>query len=222
MKINICPNCSAKMVLSGNKRKWICEYCGTELLIDAKDISSEDFPYEERFEFLWDLSKFEDREHSMESLTHMKYCLNNMENSEEVERHIRSSLINDEDVAAMGINQQRIDNVMPRIAPVLETGERILVYGDNGIFARGKDCFLVTDKKSIFVKKKNIRTVCHHEIDSIRFNGDTSYPGWWLNNNMDTNITPVGNKFKLQGAVAAMICMLAWEDNPEYKRIKLM
>lgn len=222
MEINLCPNCNAKMILSPGKRKWICEYCGTEILIEKKEEASDQLLDEDRFELLWDLSKIDAREHSKESLAHMQYCMNHMERAEEVEQHIRSSLLKDEDVAAMGINQRRIDDVMPRIAPVMEPGERVLVYGDNGIFARGKDCFLVTDKRSIFVQKKKIRTVRHDEIDSIRFNCDTSYPGWWLNNDMDTNITPVGNKFKLQGAIVAMICMLAKEGNPGYQRIRLM
>ena len=216
-KTNICPGCSARMTLSGDGKKWICEYCGTEVLISAE--SSLD---DSRFDIVNDPARFIDRVHSMESYSHMLYCLNNLGNTALVEQHIRSSLLNDEDVAAMGINQGRIDDVMPRITSVMESGERVLVYGDNGLFARGKDCFLVTDKRSIFVKKKSVRTVCHRDIDSIRFNGDTSYPGWWLNNNMDQNITPVGNKYQLQGAIVAMICMLAWEGNADYNKIKLI
>lgn len=66
-----------------------------------------------------------------------------------------SVLLTDEDVASEGINQKRIDKIMPKITELIEPGEHIIVYGDDGVFSRGKEFFVITDKRIIFVNEKN-------------------------------------------------------------------
>lgn len=66
-------------------------------------------------------------------------------------------LLTDEDVASEGINQKRIDKIMPKITELIEPGEHIIVYGDDGVFFRGKEFFVITDKRIIFVNEKTRR-----------------------------------------------------------------
>ncbi len=93
-------------------------------------------------------------------LDSMRYCLNSLKTAERVSQYIRTALLTDEDVASEGINQNRIDKIMPKIAGLIEPGERIIVYGDNGIFSKGKEFFVITDKRSIFVNGKKPVPFC--------------------------------------------------------------
>ena len=104
---------------------------------------------------------------------------------------------------------------MPKIASLFEPNEHIIVYGDDGIFSCGKEFFVITDKRSIFVNGKKINAVQHNEVSVIRMNPNGGYPRWLLNNRGEFAITGVGTKYRLQGAIAALICLYSLESRKE-------
>lgn len=155
-------------------------------------------------------------------LDSMRYCLNSLKTAESVSEFIRTALLTDEDVASEGINQNRIDKIMPKIAGLIEPGEHIIVYGDDGIFSRGKEFFVITDKRSIFVNGKKTGSILHREISAVRLDPNGGYPRWKLNNQDSFAVTAIGNKYRLQGAIAALICIFAAEQQGGREKIKLL
>ena len=135
-------------------------------------------------------------------------------------KYIRTTLINDEDVASEDINQNRIDKIMPKIADLMDSDEHIIVYGDDGLILRGKCFFVVTDRRSIFVEGKRRNTVLHSDVSALRLDPNGGYPRWKVNNQDAQYIPGVGTKYRLQGAVAALICLYAGQHS--FEKIRLM
>lgn len=220
MNTRKCPSCGGEMELSISSKCLICPFCDTHIDVDIKDEGNTGLLDDRMFDFLWNLKTLKTYEKAVESIDSMRYCLNSLKTAESVVKYIRTTLISDEDVASAGINQHRIDKVMPQISGFMEPGEQIIVYGDDGIFSRGKEYFVITDKRSIFVNGKKTGTVAHSEVIALRLDPNIGSPRWKLNNQDSFAVTGVGNKYRLQGAVAALICLYAWDANKE--KIKLM
>jgi hypothetical protein len=177
---------------------------------------------EKMFDFLWDLDILKQYDSVVTVLDSMRYCLNRLQSAESVSKYIRTTLLTEEDVASEGINQNRIDKIMPKISEMLEPGEHIIVYGDEGILSKGKEFFVITDKRSIFVNGKKSGAVLHREISAICLNPNGGYPRLRLNNQDNFSVTGVGNKYRLQGAIAALICLFAAEQSGGKEKIKLL
>ncbi len=220
MSIRKCPSCGGEMELSISNKCLICPFCDTHIDVDIKDDGNTGLLDEKMFDFLWQLDSLKKYEKVAESIDSMRYCLNNLKIADSITDYIRTALITDTDVASEGINQERIDKVMPKISSLIEPNEHIIVYGDDGIFSRGKEFFVITDKRSIFVNGKKINAVQHNEVSVIRMNPNGGYPRWLLNNRSELAISGIGNKYRLQGAIAALICLYSWDARKE--KIKLM
>lgn len=220
MNTRKCPSCGAEMELSLAKKCLICPFCDTHMDAEIADDGNTGLLDEKMFDFLWQLDSLKQYEKAVLSLDSMRYCLNQLKTPDRVMDFIRTALITDSDVAADTVNAERIDKVMPKIAHLTEPGERVLVYGDDGIFSRGKDFFAVTGKRSIFVSGRQIHSIQHSEVSVLRLDPNGGCPRWLLNNRSELHISGVGNKYRLQGAVAALICLYAWEARGE--KIKLM
>lgn len=220
MNTRRCPSCGAEMELSLSDKALTCPFCHTHIDVDITEFGNTGMLDEKMFDFLWDFDSLKKYENVVTSIDSMRYCLNHLKSTDSVEEYIRTALISDNDVAAEGIHQERIDKVMPKIADLTGPGEHIIVYGDEGIFSRGKEFFVITDKRSIFVKGKKKNTVLHSEVSVIRMNPNGGYPRWRLNNREELYISGIGNKYRLQGAIAALICLYSW--NSRNAKIKLM
>ncbi|MBR3446919.1 MAG: hypothetical protein IKH27_03850 [Oscillospiraceae bacterium] len=177
---------------------------------------------ERMFDFLWNLDSLKQHDNVIAVLDSMRYCLNSLKTTESVSKYIRTTLLTDEDVASEGINQKRIDKIMPKIAELIEPGECIIVYGDDGILSRGKEFFVITDKRSIFVNGKKKGAVLHREISAMHLDPNGGYPRWQLNNQDSFAVTGIGNKYRLQGAIAALICLFAAEQRGGKEKTKLL
>ena len=217
-----CPSCGAEMELSLSNKCLICPFCDTHIDVEIQDDGNTGMLDENMFDFLWNLDDLKQYENVIAVLDSMRYCLNSLKTAERVSQYIRTALLTDEDVASEGINQNRIDKIMPKIAGLIEPGERIIVYGDDGILSRGKEFFVITDKRSIFVNGKKTGSVLHREISAVRLDPNGGYPRWKLNNQDSFAVTGIGNKYRLQGAIAALICMFAAEQHGGREKIKLL
>lgn len=217
-----CPSCGAEMELSLSNKCLVCPFCDTHIDVEIQDDGNTGMLDEKMFDFLWNLDDLKQYENVIAVLDSMRYCLNSLKTAERVSQYIRTALLTDEDVASEGINQNRIDKIMPKIAGMIEPGERIIVYGDDGIFSRGKEFFVITDKRSIFVNGKKAGSILHREISAVRLDPNGGYPRWKLNNQDSFAVTAIGNKYRLQGAIAALICIFAAEQQGGREKIKLL
>ncbi len=217
-----CPSCGGEMELSLSNKCLICPFCDTHIDVDMQDDGNTGMLDERMFDFLWNLDSLKQYDNVIAVLDSMRYCLNSLKTTESVSKYIRTALLTDEDVASEGINQKRIDKIMPKIAELIEPGERIIVYGDDGILSRGKEFFVITDKRSIFVNGKKTGAVLHREISAMRLNPNGGYPRWLLNNQDSFAVTGIGNKYRLQGAIAALICLFAAEQRGGKEKTKLL
>lgn len=222
MNTRKCPSCGGEMELSIAKKCLICPFCDTHIDVDIQDDGNSGMLDEKMFDFLWDLDILKQYDSVVTVLDSMRYCLNSLQSAESVSKYIRTTLLTEEDVASEGINQNRIDKIMPKISEMLEPGEHLIVYGDEGILSRGKEFFVITDKRSIFVNGKKSGAVLHREISAIRLNPNGGYPRLRLNNQDNFSVTGVGNKYRLQGAIAALICLFAAEQSGGKEKIKLL
>ncbi len=222
MNTRKCPSCGGEMELSLSDKCLICPFCDTHIDVDIQDDGKTGMLDEKMFDFLWNPESLKQYENVTANLDSMRYCLNTLKTAEKISQYIRSTLLTDEDVASEGINQKRIDKIMPKISELLEPGEHIIVYGDDGLFSRGKEFFVITDKRSIFVNGKKTVAVQHREISAMRLDPNGGYPRWKLNNQEDFAVTGIGNKYRLQGAIAALICLLAAEQHGSREKIKLL
>ena len=217
-----CPSCGGEMELSLSNKCLICPFCDTHIDVDMQDDGNTGMLDERMFDFLWNLDSLKQYDNVIAVLDSMRYCLNSLKTTESVSKYIRTALLTDEDVASEGINQKRIDRIMPKIAELIEPGERIIVYGDDGILSRGKEFFVITDKRSIFVNGKKTGAVLHREISAMRLNPNGGYPRWLLNNQDSFAVTGIGNKYRLQGAIAALLCLFAAEQRGGKEKTKLL
>ena len=222
MNTRKCPSCGGEMELSILNKCLVCPFCDTHIDVDIQDDGSTGMLNEKMFDFLWKLDSLKQYDNVIAVLDSMRYCLNSLKTAENVSQYIRTTLLTDEDVASEGINQKRIDKIMPKITELVEPGERIIVYGDDGILSRGKDFFVITDKRSIFVNGKKSDAVLHREISAMRLDPNGGYPRWKLNNQDSFAVTGIGNKYRLQGAIAALICLFASEQRGDKEKIKLL
>ena len=226
MEDNKCRFCGGELVLSKSRTKKICPFCDAKFDVDAKSLGDPDGRdaglNQELFYIDRDFREAMKKKNTSESIGAIRYCLNELGTAKDVENYIRNSLINDEDVASEGVNQRRIENVKDKIEPHMEAGERIIVYGDNDLFFRGKNFVLVTNLKCMFFTKKGVKIVRHKDLISIKLDDSLSTPSWLLNGNYETTISNFGAKYQLQGAIIALISLLIFENNQDRERIRLV
>ena len=215
-----CPSCGGEMELSVPQKCLVCPFCDTHIDVEIEDGGNGVLIDSKMFDILWNIESLKQYENVVVCLDSFRYCLNSLKTVDNVIKYIRTALITAEDVASEGINTDRIDKVMPKIAEFMDIGEHIIVYGDDGIFSRGKCFFVVTDKRSIFVDGKNTSSVLHSDVAALRLDPNGGYPRWKVNNQDAQYIPGVGTKYRLQGAVAALISLYASAHNSD--KLKLM
>ena len=215
-----CPSCGGEMELSVSNKSLVCPFCDTHIDAEIRDDGSGALLDTRMFDILWDIKALKKYENVVTCLDSFCYCLNSLKTVDSVTKYIRTALINDEDVASEGINQHRLDKIMPKISDLLDMDERIIVYGDDGLFARGKCFFVVTDRRSIFIEGKKKCSLLHSDVTALRLAPNGGYPRWKVNNQDAQYISGIGAKYRLQGAVAALICLYARQHSSE--KIKLM
>ena len=215
-----CPSCGGEMELSVSRKCMVCPFCDTHIDVEIRDDGNGALLDTKMFDILWDIKALKKHENVVTCLDSFRYCLNSLKTADSVAKYIRTALINDEDVASEGINQNRIDKILPKIADLMDSDEHIIVYGDDGLILRGKCFFVVTDRRSIFVEGKRRNTVLHSDVSALRLDPNGGYPRWKVNNQDAQYIPGVGTKYRLQGAVAALICLYAGQHSSE--KIRLM
>ncbi|MBO7451106.1 MAG: hypothetical protein J6U54_12150 [Clostridiales bacterium] len=223
MEIKKCPNCSGKLDLTTSKKKMVCPFCGSEFAVDKKTSSSTEEGYVEKDWFIydWNYKKMMETPKLSETVTAFIRTLNEYDSSSQIEEYMRTYLMNYEEISAPGINEDKMEDILKRISGSMRPGERIILYDDDGLFSHGKTGTVVTDQRTIFLEKKNSTEMSHDRVPFLFFDYSFGVPGVKLGNQYGNNIGIFNSHYDLQGTVAALICTMSFEANPDRPKIRL-
>ncbi len=222
---NRCPNCGGILELSKSRTMMVCPYCETKFDLDESErekILNQGL-FNEIFSVEVDFAPWIEKGGTIAScIESLKHCMNEIGSAEKVESYIRRSLLNGNDVAAVGINDKLLDAVRSRLDSELEGGERILLYYDQGIFSKGKEFTVITDKRCLSFTKKKCFSVYHKDIGFLNLDTFGNIPCWNINGSYDKRIPSMGPDGHLSGAAVALVGLLSFEQEPDRERIRIV
>ncbi len=228
--INRCPNCGGTLTLSKNRRSMICPFCDSEFAInqpaaspEAASNSNRTVLDDRRYNLLWDFDYLSNYNKDVsESLLSFIHCTDELVSSDAIKQYICSRLLNDNEVAGEGVNEDLISELKKRLSPDFLPDEKIIAYGNTAIFSKGKEGMVVTNKRTLFVSKKKYNYLMHTDIHSVKMVISLKLPAYYLNGSLDNYLMTMGSHFKLQGAMLALAFAYAWELDPKRERIDLV
>lgn len=227
MELNKCPNCSGKLTLAKNRKALVCSYCGSEFSIDEdtkKEMQNQPVNMD-WFIYDWDFKKIMDTDVCKTVVQTFIRTLNEYETSSKIEAYMREYLMGYEDISANGIREDKMRDILKRISPRFEPGERVVFYYDDGVLSLGKTGIVITDKRTFFVERKTIREVMHVSVPFITISTSLGYPCVHLGDKHANDIggySGYASHFDLLGAAMALICAFAFEQRPDRPKIRLV
>lgn len=223
MEIKKCIQCGGDLKRLRAQKLWLCPYCGAKYEDEAeKPMEARTESYglnEEVFSLETDLAKTMKNKGGAGCIRSIVHCMNTFETAAGIEDYMLRKLPFSDDISVKGVREDQIRNAMPVLKTVLDADERVIVYGNKGIFTKGKEFFVITDRRSIFVKKKNVKTVLHTDVDSLKIEDCANC---YLNGDYDQGIVSLDGDGKFQGALLSLICMFSLEAEPDRDRIRLI
>ena len=223
MEIKKCDQCGGTLERLRIQKTWICPFCGArfeEENRENKEASTEYFGLnEEVFALENDLSKVMKKAGGSGCIRSIVHCMSTFQTAAQVEDYMLKKMTFSDDISMKGIREEQIQKAMPVLEQVMEADEHVIVYGNKGIFSKGKEYFAITDKRSIFVKKKEVKTVAHADVDSLKIE---DCGNCYINEDYDQGIVNLDANGKFQGAIIALICMSSFEADPAGDRIRII
>ena len=174
---------------------------------------------EEVFALDGDLSKIMADKSGAACIKSLVRCMDTYETAAEVEEYILKKCPLPDDISAKGVREEQINKIMPLISDVMDPGERVIFYGNRGIFSKGKDFYVVTDRRCIFVNKKDVLHVLHTDLDSLNLSDCCNCT---INRNWDMGIYNVAVTGPFQGALLALIVLLSFEADSDREKIRIV
>ncbi|MBR2524625.1 MAG: hypothetical protein IKE53_09360 [Clostridiales bacterium] len=224
MELNKCPNCSGKMEPSANRTKMICPYCGSEFAMDdaTKEAIGKEPVNKDWFIYEWDYGKLSEDPVTKTAVSAFVRTLNDYDSSSEVEKYIRDYLMHYDEISAPGLREEKMKGIMSRISPMLEPGERVVLYNDDGLFVHGKTGVVITDRRTLIIERKKIKEISHVSVPYLLFESGMGLSGIKLGERYSNSIGIFNSHFDLQGTAAALICFYSFEINSSRPKIRLM
>ena len=230
-----CPLCGGEVRYNKKERGYQCQYCRRvfpammQSEADAHEDISEDKSGNKKSDkdpfstlnpafFEVNVKYNELKPRTRESVEHFCRYNNRYNTAAQMHEQIKKEYSWDKDMAMPGHNEELLAKVRPLIEPQLQPGEEILLYVDDGLLFRGKSGFLITNLRTFFHHKKWKTFTFHKDISSI----EISEVFWELNTVVDTALSTVGASHEFQGACAALVCALCFEQDPEHDPIRLL
>ncbi|MBR1832195.1 MAG: hypothetical protein IJ784_07160 [Ruminiclostridium sp.] len=226
METRKCPNCGGGLELTRALNMLECPFCGSKFEVDAEDrekIAKERSSLDENiFRVERDFTDARRKKQVGKCIETLIYCMNELGTPERIEDHIRKSLMTTDDLAAEGINESLINAVRGRINGELTADERIIVYKDLGIFSKGKEFTVLTNKRFLFFKKKNCITSYHTDIGTLKLADGGDLAAWYINGDYNKQIPSMEPSGQLTGAAIALACLFSFDQQPDRDRIRLI
>lgn len=172
---NKCPNCAGALEYSSDTKTYTCIYCDSEFLLDTDDEE-----YETYTEYQEEDTQKEQLNIAKEWFDCSKLTFNNAK-SEEIFSNIcedingnstyqdylnffNSLVKNNSNLEAIGIREDALKIIMPRVRPYINADETVLMYIDTGLFSKGKTGVLITDNRVLSISKSKILSYNYNEI----------------------------------------------------------
>lgn len=223
MEIKKCRQCGGDLERLRMQKTWLCPFCGARYEDSVQEERSSSEGYfglnEEIFSVETDLSKIMKKGGGSGCIRSIVHCMDTFENADQVEDYMLRKITFSDDISVKGVREDQIEKAMPLLQTVTDPGERVIVYGNKGIFSKGKEYFAVTDRRSIFVNKKKVKTVPHTDIDSLKL--DTA-GNCYVNRDYEKGFVNLDGSGTFQGALIALICMFAFDAEPGRGRIHII
>ena len=223
MEIKKCVQCGANLERQATRKAWLCPYCGARYEEEEKEKTTAPKEYcglnEEVFRVETDLSKIMKDSNGAGVIKSITHCMSSFEKACQVEAYMLKKLTFSDDISVKGVREDQIEKAMPLLEKSMDADERVIIYGNKGILSKGKEYFVVTNRRSIFVKRKSIKTVFHTDIDSLKIE---SCGNCYLNGDYEKGFVNLDAKGTFQGAMIALICMLSFEAQPDRDKIRII
>lgn len=223
VELNKCPNCNGKLEVVHSSKRLVCSFCGSEFALDEqtqKDIG--DHPVsKDWFIYEWDYEKLSTSPKTNVVISSFVRGLNEYDSASALENYMRDYLMGFDEISANGIRENKMKDIVNRLSGSFQPGERVILYNDDGIFTHGKTGTVITDKRTFFVEKKSFKDILHTAVPYINFGYSVGLPDVKLGEKYANNIGTFNSHFDLQGTVAALICMLAFENRSDRPKIRL-
>lgn len=151
---------------------------------------------------------------SKKAFKNMLKCVTEFSTSEEIIKYIRSEMKQGCDVCGKGFDQPRLDKIVKNCSKVLDKDEEPLFFSDDGLFSKGKHGTLITDKRTVIAGMKT-RTLLHSDLISMTLDNGSDIPYIYLNGEEGLQMKgPLGGNPGFLGSFGALVCALAFEQNP--------
>ncbi|MBR3104909.1 MAG: hypothetical protein IKH46_13940 [Lachnospiraceae bacterium] len=227
MVSNICQNCGGLMEWTGDRRKMRCPFCMTEFLVEERETDAFDKanvidPLLFRSE--WDINKLREKRNGKDFITEFMIGVNEVCTAEK-EKEILFKILSKSDngdMATETIRPELFRTATQRAASVLEPGETPLVYQNSGIFSKGKEGSVITDRRTITFDTKEVKFELHKDIRSLQLDNSGDIPSIRVNEQFAVRFSMIGTGYKGTGAAAALICLYAFAQDPDLKQIRLV
>ena len=223
VELNKCPNCNGKLEVIHSSKRLVCSFCGSEFALDEqtqKDIG--DHPIsKDWFIYEWDYKKLSESPKTKPVISSFVRGLNEYDSASALENYMRDYLMGFDEISANSIREDKMKGIVDRLSGSFQQGERVILYNDDGIFVHGKTGVVVTDKRTFFVEKKSFKDILHTAVPYINFGYSVGLPDVKLGEKYSNNIGTFNSHYDLQGTVAALICMLAFENRADRPKIRL-
>lgn len=224
-----CPNCAGEMVLSADKRKYVCMYCDSEILVNSS--SESDAPQEENLASKEDNSEQElspveklfcfsenlgelTAKSALNTLKLLLTCINRQFSTENYKEFFERMAEENNAMATSKIHAELFKKAYERLSAQLDSDEKMLFWKDEGAFSmKAKAGTAITNKSVFFVTKRNISKLPIKDVSSITRNLVVN--SWYFNNNSSFSIIDVGCTDKQLGIMLGFICQVAKDSNDE-------
>jgi len=220
MELRKCTQCGGNLNRLHTRRIWVCPFCGAKYEDEVKeDLSGYCGLNSEVFKVETDLSKVMAKNGGSGCIRTIAHCMDTCETAAQVEEYMRRKLPFSDDISLPGVREDQIEKAMPAILPLMEPGERVIVYGNKGILSKGKEYFVITDKRVLFADRNKVKFVLHTDLDMLKIEDCGNCT---VNGDYGKCIVDLDGKGLFQGALIALMCLLSFEAMPDRGRIRIV
>ena len=201
-----CPNCSAPM--EKNNNTFVCPYCDTVIVCEnepVQEVVKEKVPL---------LKLFADQSKLLKDAE----VWNSLCDALDDEYSFRDYVTHFEMLANEGYSfttQSKQDKLFlklkNRIDPYLSPNEYILLFCDEGVFAKANEGYVLTNFNVFFLKKNKITQLLLKDVKSIK--KEMFNTGWMFNENEDMVLGNISTTGSQRGLIISYILSAARRFN---------
>ncbi len=227
VEINVCPNCGGKVKeIEGGV--FVCENCRSEFEVEnndpetAKERDDNAFCNPDWFVCTVPEKKLHKGPCSRKMLETFIHCVDEIKDSGEILKYLRTKTREPSAACTKDNHPEWFQAFVKRAGRVLEADEEPILYANTAMLSKAKDGILVTDRRTVVIRKGKVTQVPHDEIYSVVFDVEYDSHDILINNIKGMKIKSlVDTEDAPPGALLALICALAFERNPNREKITL-